>query len=592
MILWRDSDGEGAKWAERMIVALRAVGVASISVVNIAILPAEMIERLPETKRCKFDIVDFIEAGIATEAIREAAEAACEQVETDSAEKSAGGVDDDGAIRLLAGLSPLDYDRAREVEAERLGVRVSTLDGVVKAARRAPGENSDGVVFADVEPWDAAINSVALLVEIRETLRRFIVCEPEVAVAVALWITFTWLIDRVEVAPLLVVTAPEMRCGKSQLLSLVGFLSYRPLPASNISSAAVFRVIDAHAPTLILDEADTFMKENEELRGVVNSGHTRQTAFVIRTVGDEHSPKRFSTWGAKAIAGIGHLAQTTLDRAVVVQLKRKKPSEKTERLRHADRGGFDRLCRMLARFAEDNAAAIQAARPDLPETLNDRAQDNWEPLLAIADCAGGHWPTMARKAALRLSGAAQEATTQSTELLFDIRSVFDATGDEKISTAELLRALIGKEESPWATCNAGKPMTARNLAKRLGEYSVTSMNVRFGHEVAKGFHRSQFEDAFARYVPQASSESLATPLQIPESQGNAGVSGCSGILSDAVTDGNLPLHTAEGCSGTVDGAERGGIENHDATRKSPENNECSCVAEFGVGAGGDKPSEP
>jgi putative DNA primase/helicase len=327
--------------------------------------------------------------------------------------------------------------------------------------------------------------------------------------------------------------------------------------------------------------------------GVVNSGHTRQTAFVIRTVGDEHSPKRFSTWGAKAIAGIGRLAQTTLDRAVVVQLKRKLPSEKTERLRHADRDHFDRLCRMLARSALDNGAAIHAARPDLPETLNDRAQDNWEPLLAIADCAGGRWPTMARKAALRLSGAAQEATTQSTELLFDIRSVFDATGDEKISTADLLRALIGKEESPWATCDAGKPMTARKLAKRLGEYSVKSTNLRLGHEVAKGFHRSQFEDAFARYVPQASSERPATPLQFPESQGNAGVPECSGILSDVATDENLPLpRKPEGGSGTVDVAECGGIENDNATRKSQENNECSGVAEFEARADNNKPAEP
>jgi putative DNA primase/helicase len=238
--------------------------VASITVVNIAKLPAEMIERLPEAKRDKFDVVDFIQAEIATEAIRSAAEAACEQAETDATEKSAGGVDDDRAIRLLAGLSPLDYDRAREVEAERLGVRVSTLDCVVKAARQPPSEASDGVVFVDVEPSDARIDAAGLLDEIRRTIRRFIVCEPEVAVAVALWITFTWLIGWVEVAPLLVITAPEMRCGKSQLLSLVGFLSYRPLPA--ISSAAVFRVIDAHAPTLILDEADTFMKENEERR--------------------------------------------------------------------------------------------------------------------------------------------------------------------------------------------------------------------------------------------------------------------------------------------------------------------------------------
>jgi putative DNA primase/helicase len=116
------------------------------------------------------------------------------------------------------------------------------------------------------------------------------------------------------------------------------------------------------------------------------------------------------------------------------------------------------------------------------------------------------WYKTARAAALKLSGVAREAMSSSAELLSDISAVFDATGDERISTADLLRALVGKEESPWATYHMGKPMTARNLAKRLGEYSIKSMNVRFGHEVQKGFHRSQFVDAFIRYWPQAPAE--------------------------------------------------------------------------------------
>jgi hypothetical protein len=593
-----DNDLPGAKYADEVTEILSALG-CEVGVVDTAALAAiDGGARGPDFEPNGWDAVNAIAEWTDMAALRSAALGFIKP-STTAPQTSEDGepTPDEAAIErrvvALSGLTEIKYALARACAAKELGIPVGVLDRLVKQARRRPGEIAVGVVFPDVEPWDAGIDAAALLDEIRETIRRFVVCEPQMAAAVTLWIAFTWLIDRVEVAPLLVITAPEMRCGKSQLLSLVGSLSYRSLPASNISSAAVFRVIDAHAPTLILDEADTFMKENEELLGVVNSGHTRQTAFVIRTVGDEHSPKRFSTWGAKAIAGIGRLAQTTLDRAVAVQLKRKLPSEKTERLRHADRGHFDRLCRMLARFALDNGAAIQAARPDLPETLNDRAQDNWEPLLAIADCAGGHWPTMARKAALRLSGAAQEATTQSTELLFDIRSVLDATGDEKISTADLLRALIGKEESPWATCDAGKPMTARKLAKRLGEYSVKSTNVRFGHEVAKGFHRSQFEDAFARYLPQAPSESPATPLQILESEGNAGASECSGLLSRAVTDANLPLlRRPERCSGTSEVADCGGIGSRAATRKSPENNECSGVAEFGAGADNDKPAEP
>jgi putative DNA primase/helicase len=150
----------------------------------------------------------------------------------------------------------------------------------------------------------------------------------------------------------------------------------RPLAASSISAAAVFRTIEKYSPTLIVDEADACLGENEELRGVINSGHTRDTAFVVRTVGDDHQPKRFSTWGFKAIAGIGKRASTIEDRGITISLERKLASEKVERLRHAPKALFGALARKLARFASDNAAQIEEARPGLPEALNDRAQDS------------------------------------------------------------------------------------------------------------------------------------------------------------------------------------------------------------------------
>jgi putative DNA primase/helicase len=413
-----------------------------------------------------------------------------------------------GAVTRLAGLHPLEYEKLRETQARALGVRVAVLDKEVGIARKArQEEGGKAVMFPTITAWNETVDADKLLKEIHKTIKQFIICESEAAITATLWIAFTWFVDVVEVAPLAVITAPEKRCGKTQLLNLIGRLSRRPLMAANISPAATFRVIEAHCPTLLIDEADSFLKDNEELRGVINSGHTRQSAYVIRTVGDDHTPQQFSTWGAKAISGIGHLAETLMDRAVILELRRKLPRESVQRLRHAERGLFDRLASQLARFAQDASPGIGRARPSLPDSLNDRAQDNWEPLLAIADYAGSDWPRIARDAALKLSGAAQEAKSLSAELLADIQEILKKRTGDRISTAELIQALIDDELKPWATYNKGKPISPRQLSKRLGDYGIKSQTVREGHDTCKGFMRNGFDDVFARYLPPPPSQS-------------------------------------------------------------------------------------
>ena len=297
------------------------------------------------------------------------------------------------ALNRLSSLAPLEYEHVREATAKARGVRVSVLDAEVNKRRdesRPASESRD--LFPQIEPWPDPVCAAGLLDEIETTIHRFIVCDRDTAVAAALWCAFTWFIDYVQVAPIALITAPDKRCGKSLMLDLLHRLSRRALVSSNISPAAVFRVIEAHAPTLFIDEADTFLRDNEALRGVINSGHTRASAYVIRTVGDDHMPQQFSTWGAKAIAGIGKLPATIMDRAIVLVLRRKLPSETREQLRYAESTLFGTLARKLARLAKDHGTRVQRARPSLPKALNDRAQDNWEPLFAISESVGGHWP--------------------------------------------------------------------------------------------------------------------------------------------------------------------------------------------------------
>ena len=418
-------------------------------------------------------------------------------------------------IARLAKLKPLDYDRVRIANAELLKVRPAALDAQVKLARKLDGD--DGISFSDCEPWHEAIRPDVLLSELALTVKRFIVCSNETADTAVLWAAMTWFIDVVQIAPLAVITAPEKRCGKSQLLFLLGRLCCRPLTASNISPAALFRSIDAWQPTLLVDEADAFMRENEELRGLLNCGHTRDSAYTVRIVGEAMTPTRFNVWGAKALAGIGQLADTLMDRAVTLELRRKLEHETVERLRHAEPDLFDTLSAKLARFADDYRETVRVARPDLPHSLNDRAQDNWEPLLAIAQVAGGVWPDRARHAALKLSGTESATVSAGTELLADIQEVFEHTRLDKISTVELIRALCEDEEKCWATWNHGKQINPRQFARRLSGYGIKSKTIRLGHETAKGFEVAQFKDTFARYL---STPSENGNFAVTESQPN------------------------------------------------------------------------
>jgi putative DNA primase/helicase len=429
-----------------------------------------------------------------------------------SPKAEASGEAYDDTVKRLAALPHHEYDRVRAEEAKALQVRVTTLDDAVKALALRNQQDETGSPFAEVEPYPDPINPAALLDDLSATILRFIVLDTEQAHTAALWIAVCWFVDVIHCAPIGLINAPEKACGKTQLLSVIGKLVPRAAQASGISPSVLFRMIEAYRPTLLIDEVETVLtKENEDLRGLVNAGHTRESAYVWRSVAkaDDFEPRRFSVWGMKAIAGINadRLAETVTSRSIVINLRKKLPHEKADRLRNAVSGLFDTLKAKLARFALDYSEHIRNARPYLPEALNDRAQDNWEPLLAIAECAGQEWVRRATTAALKLSGASDKVVSTGNELLADIEHVFHSKDLEKISTSDLIKALCEDDESAWPTYNRGKPISARQIASRLAGYGIKSKTIRLRYETAKGFEVEQFEDAFARY--------LADPQNLP-----------------------------------------------------------------------------
>lgn len=522
VMVWPDNDDAGANYAADVVACLQGIA-ASVMVLNVAQF------NLPH----KGDAVDYFKAGGRMDGLMLAIESAQLVSGTASTESDLSGANntgdmdvspeivtpadtpsaqsDDEIIQYLAKLKPLDYDRERKEKSVLLGVRPATLDGMVKAARNDESE-AGRLPFVEVEPHPQPIDPAQLLDEVSDTILRFIVLDAEQAHAAALWCALTWLIDAVEVAPLAIINAPEKACGKTQLLTVIGRMAYRPLPASNASASALFRAVEAWKPSILIDEADTFFRDNAELHGMVNAGYLRD-GFVLRSeaVGDSFEPRMFSVFSAKALAGIAlekHLPDATMSRGIVFNLRRKLSHESVSRLRHADRDLFAGIAEKLARFAADYSQQVRQARPILPDALSDRDQDNWDGLLAIASCAGDVWLARATSAALKLSGAGEKTQSTGNELLADIQHVFEIKKLDKISTADLIAALCADEELSWNTYNRGRQLSPKQLATRLKAYGIASKNIRLGtYETPKGFELSQFADAFLRY--------LSTPLNLP-----------------------------------------------------------------------------
>src|ERR1700676_3791084 len=190
------------------------------------------------------------------------------------------------------------------------------------------------VEFVEPAPWPEPVDGAVLLGDVAAAFTRFVALPPLAEVAAALWTVHAHALEAAAASPLLALTLPEKRCcGKTTTLSLLARLVPRALLSSNISPASLFRIVEKYSPTLLVDEADSFLRDKEELRRILNSGHTRDAAYVVRTVGDENEPRRFSTWAAKAVALIGHLPDTFADRSLVVPMRRHAAGEHVERLR-------------------------------------------------------------------------------------------------------------------------------------------------------------------------------------------------------------------------------------------------------------------
>jgi hypothetical protein len=345
-----------------------------------------------------------------------------------------------------------------------------------------------------------------LLNDVGAFVRRFVVLNDTQVDAITLFEAHTHAIEAFDTTGYLSVSSPLKRCGKTRLLEVIELVVRQPLPTANISDAALFRAIGELTPTLLLDEADAVFgnkaRDREDLRGLLNAGY-RRGAVAHRMGGSKMTTlEAFPVFCPKVFAGIGDcLPDTITDRAITIRLERRTRDERIDRFRRRDVVPEGEALRdRLADWLEPQLDHLRALRPHLPDELDDRAQDIWEPLFAIADLAGGDWPERARTAALALSGnGAREDDSMQGRLIADVYAVFENGAGDRLRTADLIAHLTEIEESPWGDWY-GKTITAQALSRLLKPFRIKTMPVWIDGEAVRGYKREQFADAFARVL--------------------------------------------------------------------------------------------
>jgi putative DNA primase/helicase len=471
----------------------------------------------------KGDIVDWLANGGTREQLDELVSRAPDwkppseklddlEKELEKEKKIGAAKSEDELLDALAKM-PKGVARGRERKrlAKALGVSKSDLDAEIQARRTEAETKALLHGWWYVEPCPESVDGDALIRDIIRKLRQHVVISFESALAIALWIVAAWVHDRVAIhSPILDITSAEPESGKSTTLAVVSFLVPRAICTVDISRGALYRAIQTWKPSFVIDEFDDVLaargdSDKSELRSVINSGHTRGQG-VLRRVTDEHKPELFSTFAPKAIGMVGRkIPATTASRCITVELRRCKKGEQDQKFEHADDSELANLRRRLRRWSEDNTEALRTVKPSMPDGFENRRADNWRLQFAIADLCSGveDWGDKARTTAVTIEGSSDSRTVTAL-LLAAIKIIFDGTEDDAIGSENLCEKLAADPDSEWAEWGKSrKPITQNQLARMLKTHGIRPDQVRpktLGGRQVRGYHRSWFEDAWARYL--------------------------------------------------------------------------------------------
>ena len=318
--------------------------------------------------------------------------------------------------------------------------------------------------------------------------------------ALVLWVAMTYVMKHLEIAPMVYVTSPEPMCGKSTVMKLLKVFCHRAEMVSKITPAAIYRLIERDQPTLLIDEADRFLRGNNELNGIINAGHARFEATVIinkKLADGNYDPAEFPVWCAKAIAGIGEQDSTLTSRAIVISLRRKLKNETMKPVRYNMFQQHQSTRDALAAWAASFQQISENEMEPFLKAKTDRGIDNWLALGIIAKRVNPDWEQRVQAA---LSGIEERQgdglQSAGVQLLSDVHDVVSECNRPEWSSTDLYNAVVYNEETDWSVFNHGRPITKKKFTQMLGDFGIKPTK----RSNANVFYVADLEDAFERYL--------------------------------------------------------------------------------------------
>ena len=368
------------------------------------------------------------------------------------------------------------------------------------------------VKFADPEPWPRSVDGAAVAAAVSSAISYYVAAPTTAADTFALWALHTHMVEAFDISPRLAVVSVTKGCGKTLLFRVLAALVRRPKTTGSVSPASLFRAVEKHAPTFLIDEAGKFLQPNSEFHGLITQGYGKGFT-VMRTLGDSHELVEFNVYSAVALAKIGRFPSDIEDRSIVVTLQRKLRTEITHSFSHGRHPEVDKLKRMVVRWCADSSEAVAAADPDMGDLFN-RVADVWRPLYQIADVLGGDWPKRVRDAAAALVLQDDDAEEELIRLLADIRSIFDAEKTDWLSSAVLTNALVELEGRGWAEYGkAEKPLTQNRLASAAAATHDRPKGRARRRKGAQGLSARSVRRSLAALLVRLRGSTTATPQQ-------------------------------------------------------------------------------